>query len=104
MPQRQNKRKVVTTELQGEDSFVVVTLPKVSEIEDVIKIMGDDLESFKCGSQIIADHILEWNWVDDDGESLPLPSGDAEIVGLLTTEEYKALLNMLLGDKTEKKK
>ena len=104
MPQRQNRRKVITAELQGEDSYVIVTLPRVSEIEDVIERMGDDLQSFKSGSQIIANHVLEWNWVDDDGGPLPLPSGDAEKVGLLTTEEYKGLLDILLGDKAEQKK
>lgn len=104
MPRRQNRRRVETLSVQGDDSYVVVSLPHVSEIEEVMEQSGDNLESFKAGSMIIAKHVHEWNWVDDDGGDLPLPNSGNDNVGLLTTEEFKLLIELMLGSTEQKKK
>jgi hypothetical protein len=104
MPRRQNRRKVLTPEVQGDDSYVVVTLPHVQEIQTIMEQKDDNLESFKVGSQIIADHVMEWNWVDDDGEPLACPKGEPDAVGCLTTDEYRRLIEILLGSTERKKK
>ena len=104
MPSRQNRRKVLTPEVQGDDSYVVVTLPHVQEIQAIMEQEGDNRRSFKVGSQIIADHVVEWNWVDDDGKPLACPKGEPKAVGHLTTYEYRRLIEILLGSTERKKK
>lgn len=41
--------------------------------------------------------IVAWNWTDDDGEALPLPSEDPEVLGELYHEEVTWLTNATPG-------
>lgn len=103
MVRRQNRIHVVTTDLQGDDSYVIVTLPTVGEIKSILLHEGQNLESFEDGARIIRNHVFEWNWVDDDGNPLPTPKDDPAVVETLTTEEYRGLIALLMGGEGERK-
>lgn len=46
---------------------------------------------------LLATHVTEWNWVDDDGVPLPLPKDDASVMDRLTDAELQVLSNALQG-------
>lgn len=93
----------MTADVQGDDSYVVITLPEVAEIREILGHDGQDVETFEDGAGVIARHVLEWNWVDDDDKPLPVPTKDPSVVDRLTTLEYKALIEFLLGSEEDRK-
>lgn len=100
---RRGKTERIMTPVQGDDAWVIVTLPSVGEVEDVLAAGDDVYKSFSVGKDILRQHIREWNWVDYDDSPLPCPSEDPEVVNGLTLEEYMALIRILLGDEEDRK-
>jgi hypothetical protein len=41
----------------------------------------------------MAEMIVEWNWVDDNGNPLSLPRDDPSVVDWLTMDEIMAIVN-----------
>ena len=103
MPKRKNVHKVKTEDLQGEDSFVIICIPSVKKVRTLLKTAGSTLETFDAGASIIAEHVVEWNWVDNDGEPLPQPKDDPSVVDELTSDEYKRLSEIILGSEDQRK-
>jgi len=104
MPKRQDVRRVVTAELQGEDSWVEYRVPRVLESEELMGLQRDDTkQALSAGNKVIADHVVEWNWVDSDGAPLAQPKDDPAVVRQLTNWEYKYLLDLILGSSAERK-
>lgn len=95
MAKRTSIVKHETDEFQGEGSFVVLSAMKVREVRE-LRRLDDDADGFEIGIQMLADHIIEWNWVDDEGESLPLPKDDPEAIGRLTNSEADFLSELLI--------
>jgi len=109
MPKRIRVREIPSPELQGEDSWVKVKAPTMAEFNqiqslpaqmqelaategvaaDVIKKMAKEYE------ELIAQFILEWNWVDDDDKPLPQPHNNPEIFDQLTAPEVMWLGGVL---------
>lgn len=92
-------REIKTTTLQGAGSFVKLRSLTVGEIKKVRETREeiDDGEKFEVGLDMIIEHLLGWNWVDDDGNPLPLPSEDPAVIDLLTDEECTFLAEKLIG-------
>lgn len=102
-PQRQTVKKIDSVEVQGEGSYVVLTGVKVSEMRKMRKSAEDkDFDHFQGGLDLIAKHIQDWNWVDDDGNPLALPANNPEVIDDLTDEESKFLAGLLIGTETAK--
>lgn len=110
MPQRMSVRRIATPELQGDDSYVVVstiTLGDAREWQKASKRKDFDVIQFASG--IIAERIVDWNWVDDEGNPLPLPrklEHDARLalIASLTDDELTLLMDAVQGPtKTEAK-
>jgi hypothetical protein len=104
MPKRQNTRTIQTPDLQGEDSFVVMRRLTVGEVRALRKkartITKDDDQvevSIEISSDTLADCVLKWNWVDDNGEPLPQPHHNVDVFDILTDEEFGFLGDTLLG-------
>lgn len=94
MPQRKSTLRVSCEPVQGEDSYVVlrrITLGEAKKFRTLDGTPDFDRMSF------LAPHILDWNWVDDDGEPLPLPSTDSTVLDVLTDAEVAFLVNALRG-------
>jgi len=104
MPKRQNIVRLDSSEVQGEGSFVVVRAQSVREMRDLTKsdayrklvTATDAVDSQIAMFDLAPDtlkRILEWNWVDDDDEPLPLPKDDPEIFDKLTQQEFEFLVD-----------
>lgn len=105
MPKRQTVRRFDAKEVQGEDAFVVVSSVKVKEIR-VLRQMGtdsEDFDAFEEGLKLIAKHVIDWNWVDDEGKKLPVPSKEHSVVDELTQEEVSFLTDKMMGEDEELK-
>ena len=98
MPKRKSVKKHDTSEVQGEDSYVLLSGVKVREIRKVRKLAKtEDFDEFEGGISLLAGHIVGWNWVDDEGKLLPVPKDHPEVVDELTNEESVFLTNLMLG-------
>jgi len=104
MPKRQSVKRHDTTEVQGEDSYAILSSVKVKEIKAIrLKSEADpEFDAFQSGLDILADHILGWNWVDDAGDPLPSPKGNPEVLDELCQEEATYLVSLLMGDEESK--
>lgn len=104
MPERQNRRRVPSPKVQGEDSWIEVTRLTVGEAREVQTKRGDpDVDAFVEVGKIYARHIVGWNWVDDDGDSLPLPKNDISVIDSLTDLEFTFIAEILGGSEEERK-
>ena len=54
-------------------------------------------------NQVLAQFILEWNWVDDNDSPLPQPKDDFRVFDLLYPQEYSHVMSLFnSGDNNEK--
>lgn len=103
MPKRQTVVKHKSDEIQGDGSYVVLSAIKVREIREIRrKEKEESADTFEEGMKILKNHIVGWNWVDDEGEPLPLPKEDSEVIDELTEDEATFLVNLLMGSEEEK--
>lgn len=93
MPARQSQiMRIESTEVQGDDSFVVLRKLTVGEVEILQKRKErEKWTDYLFGMRILASRIVEWNWVDGDGNPLAQPSDKPEVIRLLTEDETKWL-------------
>lgn len=111
MARRTSVRRYDTEEVQGEGSFVVLSSMKVKEVRALrlaskqAKAAGEDDgdAAFEGGLKILADHIVDWDWVDDGDKPLPLPKDDPNVVDELTNDEADFLSDLLTDGGQETK-
>jgi len=98
MPKRQSVQRHFSDEVQGEGSWVILAAVKVREIR-VLRKLGDNpkFDEFEGGIKLLTKHIVDWNWVDDEGEPLPKPRETADVIDELTNGETEFLVNLLIG-------
>ena len=89
MPQRQRVKQVKSEEVQGADSWVKIRKPTVAEARE---LLGNAEPGAKF-RQVV----LDWNWVDDDGNPLPKPGDVPDITDLLTADEITFINGALTG-------
>ena len=109
MPKRATVKRHETDEVQGEGSYVVVTGIKVKEIRQLRERArevaatlkrgedAEDFDEFEASLALVAKHITDWNWVDDDEQPLPVPNEHPEVMDELTNEEAIFLTELLIG-------
>jgi hypothetical protein len=98
MPQRQSVRRLTTAETQGDDSYVVVsgmTYGESLERDKLIKAGKLDADEFL--RQSLARHVLDWNWVGDDGQPLPKPKDNPGVFKALTDGELDVLTSAIVS-------
>lgn len=99
MSKRTSVKQFPCDEIQGEGSYVVVTAVKVREIRGIRKKAKDpEFDDFEGGIQLLARHIVKWNFVDDEGNPLPIPSEDPKVIDELTDEESQFLVGCIMGE------
>ena len=104
MPKRQSVKTHKSDVVQGEGSFVITTAVKVKEIRQIRKNAADpDFDDFEGGINLLAKHILKWNWSDDEGKPLPCPKEDPKVIDELTNEESEYLVALLMGSPDDAK-
>lgn len=95
MAKRINKLspKVDSKEVQGEGSWVKLKQPTLNDMQNLGTI-GESLEEkLEYSKELLSQFVVEWNWVDDEGEPLPQPTG--EIIAELPFQEVQFLLDAL---------
>jgi hypothetical protein len=117
MPKRINTRKVMGGP-QGADAYVVIKAMTWGESQAMLQRInevwkpGDEqtpaavVQQNAEANRMLADYVVEWNWVGDEaGEKpLPQPGKDPEVFKALLNEEVKFLLESLQGVTPEEKK
>lgn len=99
MAKRQGKRRVDSTSIQGEGTWVEIDALTVKEVRQMRKAANEaDYDSFEGGLDAIKKHVIGWNWVDYDESSLPAPRSFPDVVDTLTMPEINFLANALLGE------
>lgn len=90
MPQRNALRRIDASSVQGEGAYIVVRPLRVGEVRDIRQhgeTMSDD-ERRALDNTLLQQNVVEWNWVDDDGNLLPLPSVEPSVIAEMTQEEF----------------
>jgi len=106
MAKRQAIFTVKSDEVQGEGSFVKVRAVLYGEAKLLRKSMNGMSEEEKVAKidQLLIEHVFDWDWVDDDGNPLPLPKDDPDVLNRLTAQEINFLGNAMNGSPADQKK
>jgi hypothetical protein len=119
MGQRQFVR-ADSTEVQGEGSFVVVRKlgyaqrrkvfdfyaksngGKIDQGQDQkIEITTEFLDfNDQITREMLVESVVAWDWTDDDGHALPLPSADPAVIEHLTGDEVDFLAKLIQSGAT----
>ena len=97
-------KKVDSDEVQGAGSFVRMRSIPYGRIKQARQkdAEGADVEAQEAFMQeIIKDAVVEWDWVNDAGEALPIPSGGLNF-DELTTDEFSFLVSVITGKRSSK--
>lgn len=99
MAKRRVQKRFDTKEVQGEGSYVILTSLRVKERRDFIKKnkTDDDFSALEWGVELLTKHVIEWNWVGDSGDLLPLPKDEPQVMDYMTDEESEFLANLLVN-------
>lgn len=81
MAQRMTTRKVLSDEVQGAGSYVVLRALPYGMVTQRAKMAQDDFEQVLAFNQSFVEQVVvDWNWVDDEGEPLSIPAKAEELV------------------------
>lgn len=104
MPKRKRITRHDSEEVQGEGSWVKTATLTVAEMRESRKLAKTkNFDAFELGVDVTKTHVLEWNWVGDDGEPLPQVPDHPEVVDTLTDEEIGFLGKRISGSDTDTK-
>jgi hypothetical protein len=130
MPKRQNIYTYNSEEVQGEGSWVKIramTYGRQKELREAAaeaKALGQAVKSggmtpeemeaalqdggaasklLSMNDELLIELVYSWNWVDEDGEPLPLPEDEPEIIQGLTIQEMQFLSEAIKGNAGLKK-
>ena len=97
MAKRKHKKYWTTdsSEIQGEGSFVKFKSISLNEIlgrTQGAKGKPSDEEAAQLALRLIDDMIIDWDWVDEDDNPLPVPAEKPGTVGDLPFQESSWLL------------
>lgn len=96
----------IVSPVQGADSWVELTRPKVKTIRQILEkygeLGGDDvLKNMDAARDMCVACIHKWNWVDDDDQPLPQIKDNPDVFDELTTAEVSWLSAQLVGRETQ---
>lgn len=109
---KRNRIKTITGNINHDGGKIVIKAPTVGDQRHNQK----HLKTFKDGSdeqelaanQWMADYVLDWDWIDDDGNPLPKPHRNPEVFIQITNDELKYIALCLGGmtpeDEADRKK
>lgn len=114
MPQRSSVIKHMTP-IQGDDAYVVLKQVTYGDIRSLlkdnkVKISADPsnldgaLSNMEFSAEMVRRYVIGWNWVDDDGNSLPTPQSDPKVVDNLTQKEVAVICKLIMAEDDVEKK
>lgn len=125
MPKRQSTQRVMSPEMQGDDSWIEITAPTMEQMKGYrkqLKPLQERLEQLKkegktessvevqeineaigeAGKSLVSQYVKAWNWVDNDDAPLPQPA-EKGAVDTLNLREIKWIMKQFQFDDSEKK-
>ena len=99
---RQSVVKLDSKAVQGKDTWVKVSKMTVGEIMD-IDARSEEEGKIQYSVGMLKEHVLEWNWTDEEGNLLPQPKDDPSQLESLTQDEFQFLCGAVVGGGTELK-
>lgn len=97
MPNRPNTVKVDSSGVQGEGSFVEFKRLTWGERQEIIKkiaeLEGASYRAFTV--EFMIDQLISWNWVDHEGNALPMPKNEVDLNNIYP-EESEFLFNLAI--------
>lgn len=106
---RASRLKTIFGGPQGEGKKVILIIPTIGEMRHqrketlaLIEKLGNEAEEVEANANgYMADHIVDWNWEDDDGKVFPLPRTDPAVLHLLTQEELNFIALAMAGQSSD---
>jgi len=103
MRSKGTKIRVDSSEVQGEGSFVVLRKPKWKGMRregmSAFQAAGGEDKAGEAGlammDALLPGMIMDWNWTDEDGNPLPLPSKDPTVLDDLEIDEALWLVGQI---------
>lgn len=96
--------RVDTTEVQGEGSWAEVSQLTVRQMRAGRQRGKEkDFDAFEFGVDTLKEHVLRWNWVDDEGIPYPQPEDEPDIIEVLCDKETALLGKAVQGSAAEAK-
>lgn len=121
-PRRQRVRRHDASKVMGPGAFVVIkaiTMEDAQRIEDASKppemqegmtqedweicLEQHEAKMKSLNYEAMAITVMEWNWVDDDGQPLPQPADNPAVFAKLTAEEIEFIADRMNGNVKSKK-
>lgn len=98
MPERVYKKtnKIDTAEVQGEGSYVIMRRLTWGDVEELAAQEAGNNTRLEIARNILPHYLDEWNWVDDQGNPLPSPKENFEVIEGLVGLEVNFLLTKLM--------
>lgn len=100
------ERTVDSDAVQGKGSWVKIKALRLKQMRRIRKQQaaeGEDFDNFEAGLDLLREHVADWNWVDDDGQRLPSPADDPDVLDDLTDQEVDFLTNLIAPGEEELK-
>lgn len=95
-------KRVPSDAVQGEGSWIEVvglTLGETKRIAAATEANGGNSSAqVELTEQHIREHLVNWNWLDNNGDPLPLPKDDAAVLDRLYIEEITFISKAIIGD------
>lgn len=79
------KFRIPSTDIQGEGSWVEFQ-------RSTWGMIGEIPQDDRTGKRLLELCVVDWNWTDDDGQPLPLPSETPGMIDTLPQEEANWLM------------
>ena len=102
MAERKRATRIPSDGVQGPGSYVMLRPLPYKAVRSAIRAAGDVKAQAELGDQLIIDSVASWDWVDFDGEPLPVPTTAEEVGRLLMTNEATWLFSAITGELGEK--
>jgi len=102
MSQR-NRSKRVDNTVNHNEGWLIYNLPSMGETRDSAKELQLSIKAHGDNSDEVtnlifrqfAGYIVDWNWIDDEGNPLPKPSDNWKVMEQLTNEEFTYIVELI---------
>ncbi len=105
MAQRQAIYTIKSDAVQGEGSYVkmrAILYGEAKRLRRDIEGMDDDAK-MAANEALLISHVVAWDWVDDEGQPLPIPKDDPAVLDRLTAQELAFLGEAISGESAASK-
>ena len=116
MAQRQNIITFDSASVQGEGSWIKVRMITHGQRKEYVKRYGDIIgknandipaerraEFQTANDDLLVQSVVGWDWVDDNGDPMLLPSDKPGVIDILTEAEASFIAQAMQGEGERKK-